>query len=134
DKYLEESNSKLLVVVPLRDDREKESKKPPRSAIMMECFDPAAAPDQLVARLDVVGRHATSALYNASEYRRIPLRWVWAPIAKIQEGLGGKARAIALGVMAGLVLLIGLMIFVPYPLKMEAKGQLLPVSRRYAFP
>src|SRR5207245_3286535 len=65
DNYLAESNSKLLVILPLKDDREAESKKPPRSAMMMECFDPAAAPDQLIARLEVVGRHATSALYNA---------------------------------------------------------------------
>jgi hypothetical protein len=134
DKYLEESNSKLLVVMPLRDDREKESKKPPRSAIMMECFDPSSTPDQLVARLDVVGRHATSALYNASEYRRIPMRWVWLPIAKVQEGLGGKAKAIFYSIVAGLAALIAMMVLVPYPLKMEAKGQLLPMSRRYVFP
>src|SRR5205807_5684567 len=39
DAFLAESNSKLLVVMPLRDEREAESKKPPRSAIMMECFE-----------------------------------------------------------------------------------------------
>src|SRR5205085_4481652 len=38
DAYLAESNSKLLVVLPLRDEREKESKKMPRSALLMECF------------------------------------------------------------------------------------------------
>src|SRR5262249_46915877 len=40
DAYLAESNSKLLVVLPLRDEREKESKNPPRSALLMECFEP----------------------------------------------------------------------------------------------
>jgi hypothetical protein len=135
DNYLAESNSKLLVVLPLRDDREGENvkKKPPRSGLMMECFDPAAAPEQLVARLEVVGRHATSALYNAAEYRRIPMRWVWLPLAKVQDGLGGKARAITLGIVAGLALLVAAMVFVPYPLKMDAKGQLLPVDRNYIY-
>jgi multidrug efflux pump subunit AcrA (membrane-fusion protein) len=133
DEYLAESNSKLLVVLPLKDERETEGKKPPRSGLMMECFDPAVAPDQLVARLEVVGRHATSALYNAAEHRRIPGRLIWMPIAKVQEGLGGKTRAIMLGVAAGLLLLIGIMVLVPYPLKMEAKGQLLPRERRYIF-
>ena len=126
DAYLAESNSKLLVIMPLKDERESESKKPARSALMMECFDPSSAPEQLVARLEVVGRHATSALYNAVEHRRIPMRWIWMPIAKVQEGLGGKARAITYSITAAVILLIGAMIFVPYPLKMKAKGNLLP--------
>src|SRR6202007_831395 len=128
DAYLAESNSKLLVVVPLKDERESESKRPPRSALMMECFDPAAAPEQLVARLEVVGRHATSALYNAAEHKRIPMRFIWGPRAKVQEGLGGKARAIIYGILAGLAALTLAMVFVPYPLKMDSKGQLLPAQ------
>src|SRR5207248_5531463 len=90
-------------------------------------------PEQLVARLEVVGRHATSALYNAAEHRRIPMRFIWQPLAKLQEGLGGKARAIILSSLAGLLVLILLFIFVPYPLKMDAKGQLLPKDRRYIY-
>src|SRR5207244_10779282 len=134
DAYLAESNSKLLVVLPLKDERENESKKPPRSAVMMECFDPAQSPEQLVARLEVVGRHATSALYNAAEHKRIPMRFIWQPIAKVQEGLGGKARAITYGIVAGVVLLLGAMIFVPYPLKLDAQGQLLPREAQFSSP
>ena len=133
DAYLAESNSKLLVVLPLQDDREEESTKPRRSALMMECFDPAATPDQLVARLDVIGRHSASALYNAAEHKRIPMRFIWGPLAKLQDGLGGKTRAIITGVAALVVMLVLAMIFVPYPLKMEGKGQLLPKDRRYIY-
>jgi hypothetical protein len=133
DAYLAESNSKLLVVLPLKDERESESKKPPRSGLMMECFDPAQSPEQLVARLEVVGRHAASALYNAAEHRRIPMRFIWQPIAKVQEGLGGKARAIIISIAAGLFLLLLLFVFVPYPLKMDSKGQLLPKERRFIY-
>jgi hypothetical protein len=133
DNYLAESNSKLLVVLPLRDEREEKSKKPPRSALMMESFDPALAPDQLIARLEVVGKHATSALYNAAEYRRIPMRFLWLPLAKLQDGVGGKARAITLSVIAGVAVLAAVLVFVPYPLKMDAKGQLLPVERQYIY-
>jgi hypothetical protein len=117
----------------LKDERESESKRPPRSGLMMECFDPAQSPDQLVARLEVVGRHATSALYNAAEHRRIPMRFIWQPLAKVQEGLGGKARAWTIGITAGLALLTLGLIFIPYPLKMDAKGQLLPKDRRYVY-
>jgi hypothetical protein len=50
DAYLAESNSKLLVVQPLRDERDTD-KRPPRSAVLMECFEPPAEPQQLLARL-----------------------------------------------------------------------------------
>ncbi len=133
DEYLAESNSKLLVIQPLRDDREAESKKPARSALMMECFEPNAAPEQLIARLDVVGRHSVSGLYNAAEHRRIPMRFIWGPLAKVQEGLGGKARAIMILIGAALVALVAVLVFVPGTLKVEAKGQLLPKKRGYVF-
>src|SRR5438309_5751468 len=100
---------------------------------MMECFDPAQSPEQLVARLEVVGRHAASALYNAAEHRRIPMRFIWQPIAKVQEGLGGKVRAIIISIAAALFLLTLVLVFAPYPLKMHAKGQLLLKERRILY-
>jgi hypothetical protein len=133
DNYLAESTSKLLVVLPLRDDREAESKRPARSALMMEAFDPPNSSEQMVARLEVVGKHATTALYNATEYKRIPFRFVWLPVAKVQEGLGGKAQAIIAAVLVSLLILVVAMVIVPYPLKMEAKGQVWPKERAYMY-
>jgi hypothetical protein len=133
DNYLAESNSKLLVALPLRDEREKESKKPGRSALLMECFEPSSTTEQLLARLEVIGKHSVSALYNAVEHRRIPMRFIWQPLAKIQDGLGGKAKAIIYSILAGLLVLLAVLIFVPYPLKMSATGQLLPVKRQHVF-
>jgi hypothetical protein len=133
DSYLEESSSKLLVVQPLRDTREEDSKKPPRSAIVMESFEPEESQEQLIARMEIVGKHAAPALYNAVEHRRIPGRFLWMPLAAIQEGLGGKARAIVISILAALVLLACVFVIVPYPLKMDATGQFLPQVRRYVF-
>jgi hypothetical protein len=133
DAYLAESGSKLLVVQPLKDEREKDSKQPPRAAVVMECFDPPAEPQQIIARLDVVARHATPALYNAVEHRRIPMRFVWMPLARVQEGLGGKAQAISALVVVALSALISALVLAPYPLKMSATGQLLPQVRQKVF-
>jgi hypothetical protein len=133
DSYLAESNSKLLAVVPLRDERETNTNKRPRSTLLMECFEPAAAPEQLLARLDVIGQHGTTALYNAVEYRRIPFRFVWKPMATLQEGLGGKARVIAASVVAAVAVLAVVMTIVPYPLKMEAQGRLEPETHQYVY-
>jgi hypothetical protein len=134
NEYLAESNSKLLVVMPLKDEREKDSKRPIRAVVMMECFEPQASSEQLLARLDVVSKHATSALYNAIEHRRIPFRFVWLPLAKVQEGLGGQAQAIAWGIAIGVVLLVAGLIFIPWQLRMEAMGQLQPVERVTIYP
>src|SRR6185437_13792034 len=133
DNYLAESNSKLLVVQPLRDERET-GRRPPRSALLMECFEPPAEPPQLIARLDVVARHAAPALYNAVEHRRIPGRIVWSPLAKLQDGVGGKAKAITAAAI-GLISFLGAMLYlVPYELKMESHGKLVPWARRVIYP
>lgn len=134
DAYLAESNSKFLVIVPLKDEREKDSGWPARSALMAECFEVTAATEQITNRLEVVSRHATPALYNAAEHRRIPFRFIWLPLAKLQEGMGGRAKFITTLIFAGLGVLIAALIFVPYPLKMEANGQLLPINRRSVYP
>src|SRR5262245_29169835 len=142
DEYLAETPSKLLVVQPLQDERhdttdkqklKDKPKPPPRSVLIMECFETPAEMHQTMARLDVVARHASSALHNAIEHYRIPMRWVWMPIAKLQEGLGGKTKAITMLVVAALSILITGLIVLPYPLKVEATGNALPVVRRYVF-
>ncbi len=133
DAYLAESGSKLLVVYPIKDDRDKDRKPPFRSVLIMESFDPPADPQQLIARLDVVGRHAATSIFNAIQYRRIPMRYLWMPLAKVQEGLGGATKAITLVVVVGLIGLGFMFYFVPYPLKMDASGQLQPEIRRKVF-
>ncbi|HZY88892.1 MAG TPA: hypothetical protein VFE78_28970, partial [Gemmataceae bacterium] len=140
DAYLAESPSKLLVVEPLHDEREDKDKekgkhrRPARAALVMECFEPPADAQQYVNRMEVVSRHAAPALYNAVEHRRIPMRFVWMPLAKVQEGLGGKARAISALVVVALSLIGSALFLLPYPLKMDANGNLLPVVRRVVYP
>jgi hypothetical protein len=134
DAYLAESNSKFLVVAPLPDERETAKKRKARSAVMMESFETGAEPEQKTARLEVIGRHAASALFNAAEYKRIPMRFIWLPLAKVQDGLGGKAQAIVYLIFTTLAALIVAMIFVPYPLKMDSPGKLQPAKFVNLFP
>jgi hypothetical protein len=133
DAYLVESPSKLLVVLPLKDEREQKKKGPSRAVLVMECFEPPAEPQQHIARLDVVAKHAVSALYNAVEHRRVPMRWAWMPIAKLQEGVGGPTSAIVMACVVALTLLVSILVLVPYPLKEDATGQLLPQTRVYVY-
>jgi hypothetical protein len=100
----------------------------------MECFEAPPEANQQTARLDVIGQHAVSALGNALDHQRIPMRFVWEPIAKLQEGLGGKAKAITTLVLVALAVFTACLIFLPYPLKMEAAGNLQPAVRKNVYP
>jgi Skp family chaperone for outer membrane proteins len=133
DDFLSESNSKLLVLQPLRDERQKDKPGPARAALLMECFETPEATEPLISRLEVVSRHATSALYNAVELNRIPLGWVWKPMAAVQAGLGGKTKAIIAAIVVAVLGIAVAMVLVPYPLKMDANGQLLPVDLRQIY-
>ena len=97
-------------------------------------FQPTRNADPLVQRLEVVGKHAAPALFNAAQMKRVPLKFLWWPIAKVQEGVGGKGRFYAISAAVLLAIFIGCMAFVPYPLKVEAKGELLPVEIAQIFP
>lgn len=133
DNYLAESNSKLLIIQPMRDEREADTTRPCRSAIMVEFFEPTGGTEAYVKRMEVIVKHAAPALYNALEYRRLPLRWMLSPLANVKDSLRGKPGAIAGAILGGVFLLIFLLIAIPYPLRMDAKGQLLPKERRIVY-
>lgn len=133
DRYLEECPARVLAVLPLRPVRPGGEQSPVASALVLEAFEAVAAVEPLLARLEVVGRHAGSALANAGAYRSIPMRFLWRPIARLQEGLGGKTRALLL-LSAGVVAIVVFSLcFVSYPLKLDARGQLLPEERHWIY-
>jgi hypothetical protein len=134
DEYLHESQPKLLIVQPVRDERETDKARPARSVLVVECFNPPEQIETLLQRLDVVTKHAAPALYNAAELASVPLKFLWWPIAKLQHGIGGKRRFIAAGVAVLLALVVAAMVLVPAPLRMEAKGQLQPVEVTKIYP
>jgi hypothetical protein len=140
DDYLSVSNPKLLVLTPLRDEREaiKTQEKEPkpgaaRSALLLESFEPPELIDPMIQRFDIVANHAASALYNAAEMKRIPFRILWRPLMALQGAAGGKRRFytfLFLGLFTAFILA---MIFIPYPYKLDAKGQLVPEERNYIY-
>lgn len=139
DAYLAESQAKLLVLQPLRDPRErdKDTKEyrpaKSRSALLMESYDPPAQPEPLFARLDVISRHAASSLYNAAEMKRIPGSWIWKPIMALQEGLGGKTRFWTMTITTVVIAIILGLIVVPYELKLDATGTMVPDDNRMIY-
>jgi hypothetical protein len=101
---------------------------------VLESFNPPEQTEALTQRLEVIGKHAAPALYNAAQMKRVPLKVLWWPLAKLQEGVGGKGKFYALTAMVLIAILIGCMVLIPYPLRMEAKGTLVPVEIVQIFP
>jgi len=140
DEYLAEQNPKLLVLIPVRDDREKpkegskEVLKPVRSAVLLEMFDPPEQTGPIEQKLEVIAAHSATALYNAAEMKRVPLKPLWWPLMRVQQGLGGKARFWTFFTIGTLVALTLALILIPYPLKLDAKGKLVPLDRFHVFP
>ncbi len=133
EEYLEVSLCKLLIVFPMEDEREREPKRPSRSLLIVENFTTTQSAELLEARLETLSRHMAPAAYNASSFRQLPFGFIWKPLAAVKEGLSGRTKVITgliVGILAALVLS---MIFVPYPLRLDAKGQLLPLERRWIY-
>lgn len=130
DLYLAESSSTHLLVLPMRGE---EGTKV-HSVLIAESFRALKTAEPLRRKAEVIARHAGTALGNAQAHRRIPVRWLWSPLARLQDGVGGKTRAISLLSAVAVLALIATLVFVPYPLKMDAKGQLLPQARAWVYP
>lgn len=129
DTYLAHSPCQLLTVLPLRAGTAR-----PQFVLVAECFELSDAAEPLLDRLELVGRHARTALDNAAAYHRIPLRWLWRRLLELQDGLGGPA-VLWTGLIATLVVALCVALWtVPWPLKMAATGQLLPRERRWLYP
>ncbi len=123
DAYLARSNSRVLLVLPL--ERE--------AALVVEAFTAVAPAEQLLARTDVLVRHAAAALHNAVAHQQVPLRWLAGPLAQLRRWTDASNRARAAMAALAVLLLTGLLVFVPATLRMEAKGNLLPQQRQIVY-
>lgn len=133
EEYLAESGSKLVAVVPIDDQREFGEKGKQKAALIVEMIEDATEPPDLGARIDVVSRHGSIALYNALEHDRVFLLPLWKTIGRRTHLLGANTASKA--TLAGILIaaLVLALLFVPWPLKMEGKGELVPETRRMVF-
>jgi hypothetical protein len=109
-EYLAERPSQFLVVQPLQAERPGQPSKPARAALVMECYERPADTAPMLRQMDMVAQHAASALRNAAEYRRIPLRFLWQSLADVREGLLESPPWVPTLILLGLGLLLILII------------------------
>jgi len=103
----------------------------PSFVLIAEQFD-AHTGSLTQERLLEVGQLATTALYNALDVDRLPLRWLLGPLAKAKrQVVGHLARSTAIALMA--LAAIAALVFIPADFTIEAPGTLEPAVRQDVF-
>ena len=130
EAYVDESGSKAVIVTLLHKPETDATKdKVAFGCIVAEQIGDEMAPTDAHARCEVVSRHASTALWNASEYDRALL-----PILKMigtpWRFFRGRTLAKILGVLGAIISVVLILTFVPWQLTIEGKGSLLPEDRQ----
>jgi multidrug efflux pump subunit AcrA (membrane-fusion protein) len=130
--FLEHSPAKTLVMIPLfRSVPQGTTERGPAIAcLVVECFDSVTDVDGLRARLRAIVPHAASALANARQHARVPGAVWFDRVAILDRHWLMTRMGIATSVIAVIALALAL---IPSDFKVEARGELQPVTRREIF-
>jgi hypothetical protein len=150
DDYLEAAHSKSVAVLPLRRlrvspmrDNTDQSQHDPMEeagpkgevigALIIEQIESNIPRETIAPRVDLVYQHSSRALSNALEHDRLFLMPVWRTIGNATWVLRAKTLPKTLFVTAAVLILLGVLIFVPKDFNIEGKGELMPVVRQDVF-
>jgi multidrug efflux pump subunit AcrA (membrane-fusion protein) len=132
--YVDESGSKSVIITLLhKPDTEPGQEKVPFGCLIAEQIGDELAPTDAHARTEVVARHASTALWNASESDKIFLRPVLKAMGSPWRFFRGRTLAKIAAVLVALLTLILVMAFVPWQLTIQGTGSLLPENRRIVY-
>lgn len=135
--YVDESGSKAVAVVllykPEKEEGTEQKEKVAYGCLVAEQIGDEVAPTDMHARSEVVARHASTAMWNAQEHHRIFLRPVLKAMGSPWRLLRGRTLAKIIAVLALIVSLIGVLTFVPWNLRIEGRGSLMPEQRSIVY-
>lgn len=143
NEYVDESHTKQLAVLPLReaeseaDEQPGEKKKKKREnilgAIIVEQLVDSRQPEGMLQRIEVVRRHSSTALTNAQEHESLFLMPLWRLLGKTQVLVTAQNLPKTLLATIALVGVVCVLCFMKYDFTVVADGKLLPELRRDVF-
>ncbi len=137
ETYVDESGSKAVAVVllhkPEKEEGAEHKEKVPFGCLVAEQIGDEIAPTDMHARSEVVARHSSTALWNAQEHHRIFLKPLLKLMGSPWRQLRGRTVAKILAVLGLIVALILALTFVPWNLRIEGRGSLLPEERSIVY-
>lgn len=142
ERHVADSHSRHMAAIPVRwpadtvEDENTVAKKRsrrrrPAFVLIAEQFDSREGElrrDWLVEIADV----CSTALYNARDADRLPLRWIVRPLGKLTHAIAAHLPLTLLAVAAAVAAVVAL-VKVPADFNIEAAGTLQPVVRRDVF-
>ena len=140
--YVDESHTKQLAVLPLREadleedepgERKKKKRENILGAIVIEQLVDQQQPEGMLQRIEVVRRHSSTSLTNAQEYEGLFLMPLWRLLGKAQ--VLTTARNLPKTILATVALsaAVAALCLVPYDFTVVADGKLLPEVRKDVF-
>jgi multidrug efflux pump subunit AcrA (membrane-fusion protein) len=128
--YVDESGAKAVIITLLhKPESDPGKEKVPFGCLIAEQIGDEVAPTDAHARTEVVSRHASTALWNASEHNKIFMLPVLKAMGSPWRFFRGRTLAKIGAVVAGILFVILALTFVPWELTIEGKGSLLPEAR-----
>ena len=139
EKYVDESHCKMIAVYPLSHGKteikeDKPDKRPkknrPFGVLIVEQIDDSQLTERTRKRMDIVAEHAGSALGNALEHHDILFLPLWKLLGKVKKLFTGETLPKTLGVLALVLVLIGMLLFLPWKFQMHCTGTLEPILKQ----
>lgn len=133
-EYLEESGSKLIILIPMSDTREFADRKGRSdTALICEMIEDPATSEEMAAKVEVVSRHASIAMANALEHQDIFLLGFWKILGRSTRWARGRGKPKLIAALLLIAAVVGFLSFFPYPLRLEGRGELVPEVRRIVY-
>jgi len=149
ERYVEESYSKTIVVLPLRKpksaeeqasdatsrgvEREQDSVGEVIGALVVEQIESELPRNVMAPRMDLVYEHSARALANSMEHSNLFLMPVWRTLGRAAWVIKARTLPKALTIAGLIILVIGVLTFVQKDFYLKAKGAMQPVDRRDVF-
>ncbi len=140
--YIDESHSKVVGIIPLRRPEVEDTGTGPDpdagpteviGALIVEQIEDSQPQEGLLARVDVISQHSSTALTNALDYHRIFLLPLWLSIGKAAWVLKARTLPKTVAIAAAVLLLLLWLLLWPATFNLEGTGRLEPKSKRQVF-
>lgn len=144
--YIQESGSRMVLVVPMRENqpvvrkdeeqdrknRERKDAKPFGCVIVEQVADSEPRPG-LREQAALVADHVAEAMFNAREYHRIFALRLWRWLGRLTEWFHGRKLAKTTAFLAVIAGLIAALTLVPWEYRVTGEGTLLPINQKQVF-
>ena len=138
EHYVDESHTKMVAVLPLgrpepseeeQDPDNPEPAEPPVGALIIERIEDSRIPDTMLQRVEVVAKHSSIALANATEHQDLFLMPLWRTLGRTKWVFRARTLPKTLAITGAVLAVIVAMFVVPWDFTLKCDGTLEPVRR-----